>query len=297
MLYPFKNIGPKKMKHIAVIVCVCLAAGLLAGCGGGQEYVNPISLRSGLVIVLPGIEGRSTLNENICAGLKLGGVPWAVELSDWTNKYLSPFYNLRAEERNHRKAAELAAHIENYQEMHPGCPVVLVGHSGGGAIAIWAAEALRAGVKIKGIILINVAISREYDLCKALEHTEQGIVNFSSEKDNMLLGAGTTIFATMDGKHESSAGMEGFLTPPTLPKIYDEKLFEIEWSESMAVYSSHTGGHFSSSNEDFVSRYVAPIVLAEKWNKQLMFDVRRGELIRTVENPTRAYGQKNELNR
>jgi len=259
--------------------------------------MNPVSIQQGLVIVLPGIEGRSSLNENICAGLKLGGVPWAVELNDWTNRYLSPLYNLRAEERNHRKAAEIAAHIEQYQAEHPGCPVVLVGHSGGGAIAIWAAEILRSNEKIKGIILINVALSREYDLCKALEHTEQGIVNFSSDKDTILLGAGTTIFATMDGRHESSAGMTGFLAPPTLPKIYDDKLFEIEWSESMGVYSSHSGGHFSSSNEDFVSRYIAPIVLAPKWSRQLMFEVKRGESIRVIENSTKVYGEENELNR
>lgn len=284
------------MKHLFIIM-ICLAAAVLGGCSTSQEYVNPVSLENGLVIVLPGIEGRSSLNENICAGLKLGGVSWAVELYDWTYRYFSPFYNLRAEERNHRKAAELVAHIAQYQKAHPGCPVVLVAHSGGGAIAIWALEKMAPNVSIKGVVLINVALSREYDLCKALEHVEQGIVNFSSEKDNILLGMGTTIFATMDGKHESSAGMTGFLPPTTLPRIYDEKLFEIAWSESMGVYSSHSGGHFASSNEDFVSRYVAPFVLAEKWDKQLAFNVKRGEYIRVRENAPKVYGEKNELAR
>ena len=39
---------------------------------------------SGLVLVLPGIEGRSTLNLDIAQGLVDGGVPLAVEVHDWT---------------------------------------------------------------------------------------------------------------------------------------------------------------------------------------------------------------------
>lgn len=249
--------------------------GLLAGCSR-QPYVSRARLQRGLVIVLPGIEGRGPLNEAICRGLDGGGVDWAIRIHDWTAPLLGPFYNLRAEVRNRQKAGELATYITMYQLDYPGRPVVLVGHSGGAAIAAWAAETMPKGRKIEGLIMLAPALSPGYMLDWALMNSRRGIVNFYSHRDWLFLGMGTTIYGTMDGYHTSSAGRSRFKIPSAggRPEAY-KKLFQISWQEEMHSAGS-VGGHLTSSREKLVAAYVAPFVLAKEWNESLIARVLNG---------------------
>ena len=108
------------------------------GCSRPQPYLSWSRLDRGLVIVLPGIEGRSPLNEAVCEGLVDGGVNWGIELCDWTTSVpMGYLINLRDQERNRNQAEEIAAKIVRYKMAHPERPVVLVGQSGGGAMAVW----------------------------------------------------------------------------------------------------------------------------------------------------------------
>ncbi len=258
------------------IISLIILLAALAGCNS-QPYVTPERLDRGLVIVLPGIEGRGPLNEAICRGLDAGGVDCAIELCDWTSALLS-VYNLRAESRNRRKAAKIARRIAVYQWDYPGRPVVLVGQSGGGAIAVWIAESLPAGHDLDGIIMIAPALSPKYMLDFPLERAKRGIINFYSGRDWVFLGMGTLIYGTMDGYHTASAGMMGFDVPEAggRPKVYD-KLFQIGWQEKMAR-TGHTGGHLSSGTGRFVSNYVAPFVRMKQWNTELIAKVLNREL-------------------
>jgi pimeloyl-ACP methyl ester carboxylesterase len=259
------------------------------GCGAKQPWVTEDRLNRGLVVVLPGIEGRdSGLADSIARGLDQGGVNWAIEIMDWASAW-GPLYNLRAEERNHLKARQLSHRIRRYQIAYPDRPVVLVGQSGGGAIAVWTAEELTPRQSIKGILLINVALSRDYSLIRALEHTEEGIVSFYSPRDWMLLGVGTTVYGTMDGRHAVSAGMERFRVPTDRPRAYG-KLFEIGWSKEMAK-SGHPGLHLTSAAKDFVARYLAPLVLAETWTLQDVESLQK-ESPETTGTPTTAPGEE-----
>ncbi len=255
-----------------------LAVGLLfSGCTG-QPYRTAERLQRRLVIVLPGIEGRSRHNEDICKGLDAGGVDWAIEIYDWTRP-LGPLYNLRAEGENRRKATELAWRIARYHWDYPGRPVVLVGQSGGGAMAIWAAEALLAGQKVEGIILLAASLSPSYMLDFSLPNTHRGILNFYSPRDWVFLGVGTTVYGTMDGQHTASAGQIGFAIPetPQRAEAY-QQLFQIAWRPEMTD-SGHPGMHVTSGAMDFVAEYVAPFILAEP--QDVPWD---GELIRCVLN-------------
>ncbi len=260
---------------------------MCAGCRPPQPFVTSDRMQRGLVVVLPGIEGRGYLNEQICRGLADGGVNWAIEIDDWTSSW-GPLYNLRSEKRNRRKAGDLVERIKRYRVAFPERPVVLLGHSGGGAIAIWASEMLGKNDKVKGVILINVAISREYDLAKALEHTTDGIINYYSGNDWVLLGLGTTVYGTMDGKHGSSAGKEKFLAPTDLPQAY-RKLYQVGWDMEM-IKTGHLGGHFSSSSTRFVSRYVAPLVMAEQWSEQLVKNIKSHDINNTTDSPVETPG-------
>ena len=253
------------MRIIRTLLCIAIPFPLLA-CQS-QPYVTPERLDKGLVVVLPGIEGRSYLNESIRNGIVAGGVDYAVEIYSW-GSFLGPFYNLRATTRNHKKSEELAEKIKQYKKDYPGRPVFLVGQSGGGAIAAWTAEKLPPGEKVDGIIMINAALSREYDLDLALKHSNRGIVNFCSNQDWVFLKLGTTAFGTMDGPNSASAGKEGFIIPIDLPDSYD-KLFQIVWTKEMLMHG-HYGGHLSSSSEGFISQFVAPLIRAPFWDQAII---------------------------
>ena len=249
-----------------------LLAAALLGCGDRQPYVTLPRLERGLVVVLPGIEGRGPINEAICRGLDEGGVKWAIELWDWTTP-LAYFANLRDEAGNRRKADELVSRIVRYQMGYPGRPVVLIGQSGGGGFATWVLEALPEPTRVKGAILLAAALSGEYMLDRALARAEEGIISFYSERDWFLLGVGTTISGTMDGKHAESAGKVGFRVPTdgARAELY-RKLYQVAWLPDMAE-TGHTGRHITTGSAAFVATYVAPFVLAKRWDEQLVAEV------------------------
>jgi len=258
------------------VVCALLAAALLAGCS--QPYLTDDRRQNGLVMVFTGIEGRSRLNMDICHGLDAGGVEqYAIELVDWTTRWpVAYVVNVRRQGRNRRKAAEIAEKIVKYQVRYPGRPVLLVGQSGGAAIALWAAEALPPYRQVDGIVLLAAALSPEYPLAEALRKSRRGIVSFHSRRDWVFLGAGTTLVGTMDGRHGSAAGRQGFAVPAEGPaaELYKEKLFQIAWHEQ--VYTSGYGGHLTSGSRPFVASHVAPFCLAETWNQPLVDRVLSG---------------------
>ena len=66
-----------------------------AGDGSGGWNLN--GSIEGVVLILPGIEGRSLLNISLMAGLLDGGLPYATEIIDWTTGHvLLAIYHLRA---------------------------------------------------------------------------------------------------------------------------------------------------------------------------------------------------------
>ena len=262
---------------------VVLAALALAGCrhqaGVIYPYLNDSARDRGLVIVLPGVEGRSPFNEAICDGLADGGVTWAIDLVDWTASMpMSYLVNLRDEGRNRLQAQDIADTIVRYRMTYPDAPVVLVGQSSGGGMAIWVAEAMPPTERIEGIITLAPSLSPEYSLDSALGRTRRGIVNFYSERDWVILGVGTTLSGTMDGSHTSSAGRVGFEPPwggPSL-ELYERKLFQIPWQPGMSD-TGHRGLHLTSGARLFVAAYVAPLVLAKTWDAPTIEAITSGE--------------------
>lgn len=273
------------MRNYSSLLIACVLAGLLTGCGSlttigrdPQPYVNKSRLDKGLVIVLTGIEGRSTFNEAICRGLAEGGVPYSIELEDWT-AYPGAvpgamLLSQRAEDRNRRKAAEIADRISRYEMNFPGRPVLLVGQSGGGAMAIWIMESLPMGERVDGAILLAASLSPEYRLDRALYRSRRGIISFHSQNDWLFLGLGTTVTGTMDGLHESSAGRVGFRVPEKRPPSY-AGLYQVVWNQQMRS-SGNWGVHLTSGASGFVSQYVAPLVKADPWNQDLLSSLSTG---------------------
>lgn len=244
-----------------------IAALLAGGCGRDlSSYRRPHRLVQGYTLILPGVEGQSYLNRHIVEGLAEGGVPSGIEIYDWTfGGWFTVPVNLRYETRNRREANKIAQKIMAYQDAYPGRPVHLIGHSGGGGVAVYVLEALPANRQITATILLAPALAPDYDLSRALEHTRDGIWHFYSPHDVGWLVAGTTVMGTVDGSHTRAAGAVGFSTPWGLSaenrQLYRDKLRQQVYTPKMA-HSGHRGGHTGWANPHFVADWLAPLILS-----------------------------------
>ncbi|MDD4889986.1 MAG: hypothetical protein PHU85_08640, partial [Phycisphaerae bacterium] len=253
------------MKSSTWIACLLLAVLSAGGCSflHPDRMAKPLVVESrmdqGLTLVLPGIEGRGFLNRNIRNGIADGGVPTAIRIYDWTLGPVLAVVSEMWEGRARRKADDLCSTIRAYKILHPNRPVVLVGHSGGCAIAIFAAERLPAGVNVDAIIMLAPSIGPDYDLSGALRHVDGKIYSYYSHKDSGFGGGATWVFGTLDGTHASAAGRVGFNTPAAAAALYKDKLEQIPWSPEMSL-SGNDGGHTDWANRTFVFTYLSPRV-------------------------------------
>ncbi|NLX13717.1 MAG: hypothetical protein GXY44_08715 [Phycisphaerales bacterium] len=244
-------------------VGVLIPVALLPGCSTSKLQTAD-RLEKGYVVVLPGIEGKSFLNVNIARGLDDGGVRSYIKIHDWTPGTLLLFpVTMRAESRNQRQARRVAQMIIDYQDKYPNRPVHLIGHSGGGGLAVFTLEALPPQRRIASAILLAPALAPTYDLSRALRRTEYGIYNYYSRRDLGFLGAGTTIVGTIDGEHTSAAGAVGFQVPYGLSEegreLYRTRLHQQRYTPKMAE-SGHSGGHLGWADRKFVAEWLAPIL-------------------------------------
>ncbi|MCE5327000.1 MAG: alpha/beta hydrolase [Planctomycetaceae bacterium] len=248
---------------------VLLAGATLCGCGGATDFSTTGRLDNGLVLILPGIEGESGLNHDIRNGLVAGGVDCAVSIRSWGRILPPPFGALASQVDvigNRLVSMSIAKDIAAYQDSHPGRPVYVVGHSGGGGIAVFVAENMPEGHKVDGLILLSASISSAYDVTKALEHTHRGILNFYNKDDGMLLGVGTTLFGNVDGIRGPSAGLLSFDLPGEKASAGKreayKRLFQIQLTQEMSQGGS---SHTLVTEPGFVSMYIAPWLLSPRW--------------------------------
>lgn len=228
-----------------------------AGCSEDDKFFSQDRLEKGLVVILPGIEGESPLNRSIREGLATAGVNYGMTIYHWGRPIpiAGPLLN-QMDFLGNRLAGESIAHmIVQYQDTHPGKPVYLVGHSGGGGVAVFAAEAMPEGRSVDGLVLLSASISSPYDLSKALQHSRGGLLNFYNPEDVGLLAIGTTIAGNVDGARGESAGLIGF-------KYRDGKLFQRQVTAAMG---GDVDPHASTTRVGFVSTYVAPWILSPSW--------------------------------
>jgi len=265
--------GASERENMTRFGCLAVACGLLiaGGCNGTgtslhRSYTTDSRLANGLVVILPGIEGESELNHNIRRGLLLAGIDRALPIYNWGRPIpgVGMLLNQMDFVGNRLAGVRIAKFIEEYQDKYPGQPVYVVGHSGGGGVAVFTAEGLSEGRQIDGLILLSASISAGYDLTKAIGKCRNGIVNFYNRGDTGLLLIGTTITSNVDGMRGPSAGLNGFSPlagsdPPAKKSAY-HKLYQVN-------VGRYGGGdpHAAATRPHFVSGYVAPWVLAQTW--------------------------------
>jgi|GEM_PF-433944 len=245
---------PYRVTSLGLLVAAVLVAG---GCGASnQEFMTEDRKANGLVIILPGIEGESGFNHDIRRGLVAAGVRRAMPIYSWGRPVpiAGPILNQVDVLGNRAAGRRIAQMIEAYQDTYPGRPVHLIGHSGGGGVAVFAAEAMGPGRSVTGCILLSASISRGYDLSLALSKCDRGIVNFYSRQDVGLLVIGTSLLSNVDGVKGPAAGNSGFTR--SWPRLY-----QVELGPALSAGDAHS----AATKASFVAAYVAPWVTAGAW--------------------------------
>jgi len=251
-----------------IAACVLLPT-LLCCCDSNQRYMTRERLNRGLVIILPGIEGEGPLNYDIRRGLLASGVYRGLPIHSWGRPVpiAGPLLNQMDIIGNRLAAAHIADIVASYQKDYPGRPVHLIGHSGGGGIAVFAAEALPEGVSVDGLILLSPSISSAYDLTKAMAHCRNGILNIFTRSDVGLLVIGTTLAGNVDGIRGPAAGALGFdrpgpRSPPEKINAY-QRLYQLELTK--ITDEGLAGAHGYSTRWTFIARYIVPWLLSPSW--------------------------------
>ena len=255
------------MKRTGEIVlgAVLIVSLPLVGCDVGRVnmdsgFVNEDRAEKGLVVILPGIEGQSVANLNVRQGLRDGGIPYALAIYRWGSG--SMLANQTDVSGNRRRATEFAELIAAYQERYPGNPIFIVGHSGGGGIAVFALEALGkipAAKPVDGVFLLSASISADYDLSSALRMTRRGLANVSNPEDQILKG-GTATFGNMDGGKGDSAGRTGFSR--RYPNVYERPLTA---AEVFGDVGQTNIAHMVATSDKLIAKYAPHWIMAEKW--------------------------------
>jgi pimeloyl-ACP methyl ester carboxylesterase len=167
---------------------------------------------------------------------------------------------------NYLAADRLAQRIMKYQDEHPDRPVHIIGHSGGGGIAVFIASAMPKGREVTGVILLSASISSNHDITKALQHCSSGIVNFYNRNDGVLLGLMTTVLGNVGGAHGPSAGLLGFTLPNESAsdekRLAYQKLYQVPMTGNMGTGAT---AHFAATQPSFVSSYVSPWIMSGNW--------------------------------
>ena len=213
----------------------------------------------GLIIVLPGIDGCTTVSDNIARGLDAAGLNMAVELIDWRRSTRWSPRHLITESHHQQQAARISRRIKDYAEEFPDRPIHLIGHSAGAAMVLYVLRELHGILHVDSAVLLSPAISRGFDIQSLLNVTRRGIWNFCSFADLPALGIGTILFGTMDRRHALSAGLLGFRTGRFNVDPQTMALHQVRYSWRMAGHW-HFGGHFGNTNAAFVRHYVAPLM-------------------------------------
>jgi pimeloyl-ACP methyl ester carboxylesterase len=247
----------------AALLALLLAGAV--GCGANNgEYLTDRRMDNGMIIILPGIEGVSRLNRNIRDGLNEADIRYAMPIHSWGRPV--PLFGALMNQMdfvgNRLAAKAVAKRVIAYQDCYPGNPVYIVGHSGGGGIAVFAAEALPEDRQIDGLILLSASISGNYDMTKALKRCRKGIVNFHDVSDTALLGVGTTVLGNVDGGHGPAAGRLGFAEPTSRDsdetKLAYSRLYQVP-------IQSDDSPHMAVTRSTYVSADVAPWIMLDRW--------------------------------
>jgi pimeloyl-ACP methyl ester carboxylesterase len=251
--YPFEGNCPRRL-------CLAVLLPLAVGCFQ-PETITPEQLDRGYILLLPGVENTKISAAGICRGLRDAGDDRAIDFDQWGYRPFGSLRNLTAYELNRQRAARLARKVADYRAGHPDQPITVIGFSGGGAIALFTAEALPKEVVVDQVVLLGAAISPGYDVGPTLAHCRRGLINGYSAGDWLLGGWATETFGTMDRKRTSTAGRLGFQSAAG-QLLVREGLKQVAWTPRWRKLG-HDGGHPGWLARVWVREVLAKLIKAD----------------------------------
>jgi hypothetical protein len=238
-----------------------------AACGGSvlagdrPTTLPALDFSQTWLLHLPGIGGARSLDRHMTMGLKDGGWDGPISTYDWTAN--DPGIDaLLSYKRNREQAAKVEQQIEEKLRKDPKLRITLTCHSGGTGIAVWALESLPEGMKVQTLVLLASALSPEYDLSKALKHVRGKAYVYYSKNDQVVLGAGTRLFGTIDGVKGNAAGLVGFKKPEGGDEKSYEKLVQIPYDDGWIAFQN-IGNHVGCMSQPFAENVLAPMLIEE----------------------------------
>jgi hypothetical protein len=242
---------------------MALAMGLAAAGCSSARFTTPERYGKGLVLCVGGAGGIQVDANNFRQGLEDGGVPYAIEVYNWSSHLL--LLDQMDESDNRRKACQLARRIENYRHLYPERPVYLVGVSAGTGLIVWALEGLTSGQRATGAVLVASSLSAKYDLAAALANVDDHIYNFYSRVDPVL-GLGVPMAGTVDRNGGIAGGLVSFSLPDGASArtrdLYRDRLVQFGW-EAEDARLGNVGDHLGGTRARFVAQRIAPLVLGK----------------------------------
>jgi len=230
------------LQNLAILIA---AAVFLTGCAAPASMPAPTNAapfgQSVTLIYAPGIGGYGHNDREWISGLRAGGYSGSTEVRNWSGK-LMPISALWAHALHRAEARRMADRISQLHSESPTKPIVLVGHSAGAGLVIRALEDLPPDVQVDDLVLLAPALSRTYDLTRALRHVRGRADVFYSERDTLVLALGTSLFGTVDGVQAEAAGHAGFIKPPGASAAAYAKLFQHPYSDDRHQHGDN-GGH------------------------------------------------------
>jgi hypothetical protein len=219
---------------------------------------------------LPGIGGKRSIDRALVLGLERGGVDADFDIYDWTGGPDQEGLPALANNQHHREEADkIAKIIVDQATKHPDIPIVLTSHSGGCGLAVWALEQLPDNITIDNFVMLQSALSPQYDLTKALKHVRGKLYVFSSLNDTLVLGTGTRMFGTIDRVQTDAAGRVGFTMPKKADAQQYAKLISIPYQKAWLRYDD-IGDHIGPMNVLFAKAIIAPLLLTGEIPKLAM---------------------------
>lgn len=245
--------------RVGFVLVLCLAA-----LASAEQPANTAATTKGkpFVLHLNGIGGERMVDHSLHRGLAAGGFEAEVRFYDWTHGD-DGIGALQRLELNRKEAKVIADMIIERFRRHPESPIYITCHSGGAGLATWALEQLPDDILIEQVLMFAPALSKEYDLSKALKHVRKNCYVFSSPFDNAVLSIGTKIFGTIDGVRGDAGGYKGFERPATADEAEYAKLIHQPYDKNWLLKYGNAGSHICAMRTRFAREYVAPLLLGK----------------------------------
>jgi pimeloyl-ACP methyl ester carboxylesterase len=224
-----------------------------------MTYRPPLATR-GLVLVADGAGGDPDTFDAAVRAVRETGTPLVVRSFNWTHGWRRTVADMTDVEHGRTQGQRLAAEVACYRAACPNTPITLLAYSAGTHVALEAARWLEPD-SVERIVLLAPAVATDYDLRPALMAARQGVDVFTSERDGLVLGLGTGVVGTADGKRGvDTAGRVGFAAPPADACLI-QRLRQHPWDASVE-WTGNRGSHGGSLNSRYFRAYVLPLLAA-----------------------------------